>query len=558
VPISNTPKPAYIYKDGTWYPISAPVNTAANYDWTGSHVFSSAVSFEEVLKAKAGVNNFQNPAARDLAIPAPVASGTVVFVRQDALGNTINQIQYYSGGAWVNYNNIVIDEKTSSYTVALHDVDKLIKVNSTSNLEVIIPNDSTTNFAVGSRIEIGRYGTGNVTVTTPVGSGVTIRAVQNTYAIPYQYGSAVITKIAANEWWVFFSSFAVTPTPTPVAPTPTPVAPTPVAPTPVAPTPVAPTPTPVAPTPTPVAPTPVAPTPVAPTPVAPGTNSITASVLSVTSTSITVGGNYSLAGGTVANEQAEILVTANGTSSFGYSGPYNSGSSNTWEATISPLSSGTTYNLTINLAGVAQPEIYATASTSGTTSGVAPTPVAPTPVAPTPTPVAPTPVAPTPTPTAPITVWYAAGCCSNVGRITAASSSSSSAAIDALDAACPTGTLSQVNVNQGVFGTDNYPETSCSTPTPVAPTPTPVAPTPVAPTPVAPTPTPVAPTPTPVAPTPVAGTTWYCRYVELGDETTTFTQETDGSYCVPGTAAVLCSTSGYPTVNQVKATCSGL
>lgn len=205
--ISNTPKPAYIYKNGTWYPISAPVNTAANYDWTGDHDFSGPVSFEEVLAARGGINNFQNPAARDLAIPSPVANGTVVFIRQDSLGNTINQIQYYSGGTWVNYNNIVINEKTASYTVALHDVDKLIKVNSTSNLEVIIPNDSTTNFPVGSRVEIGRYGSGEVTIVTPSGSGVTIRSVQNIYSIPFQYGSAVITKIANNEWWVFFSSF---------------------------------------------------------------------------------------------------------------------------------------------------------------------------------------------------------------------------------------------------------------------------------------------------------------------------------------------------------------
>jgi hypothetical protein len=199
MPISNTPRPAYIYKDGTWYPISSPVNTAANYDWTGDHDFSSSVSFEEVLQAKAGVNNFQNPAARDSVITSP-SNGIVVFVRQDALGNTINQIQYYSSGTWINYNNIVINEKTASYTIALHDVDKLIRVNSTSNLEVTIPAEASANFPIGSRIEVMRYGTGEVSIVAASGSGVTIRSKYNNNKISVQYSGAMLTKIGSDEW----------------------------------------------------------------------------------------------------------------------------------------------------------------------------------------------------------------------------------------------------------------------------------------------------------------------------------------------------------------------
>jgi hypothetical protein len=198
--ISNTPRPAYIYNDGTWYPISSPVNTAANYDWTGDHDFSGPVSFEEVLAARGGINNFQNPAARDLAIPSPVASGTVVFIRQDSVGNTINQIQYYSGGTWINYNNIVINEKTASYTIALHDVDKLIKVNSTSNLEVTIPAQASVNFPIGSRIEVMRYGTGEVSIVVASGSGVTVRSKYNNNKISVQYSGAMLTKIGSDEW----------------------------------------------------------------------------------------------------------------------------------------------------------------------------------------------------------------------------------------------------------------------------------------------------------------------------------------------------------------------
>jgi hypothetical protein len=198
--ISNTPKPAYIYKNGTWYPISSPVNTAANYDWTGDHDFSGPVSFEEVLAARGGINNFQNPSARDTAIPSPVASGTVVFIRQDSTGNTINQIQYYSGGTWVNYSTVVINEKTLSYTIALNDVDKLIKVNSSSDLEVIIPAQASAAFPIGSRLEVIRYGTGEVSIVAASGSGVTIRSKNNNKKISVQYSGAMLTKIGSDEW----------------------------------------------------------------------------------------------------------------------------------------------------------------------------------------------------------------------------------------------------------------------------------------------------------------------------------------------------------------------
>lgn len=200
--ISSVSKVAYIYDSATstWYPTAGLASTSADYDWTGDHNFSTSVSFEEVLQAKAGVNNFQNPAARDLAIPTPVANGTAVFVRQDALGNTINQIQYYSGGTWVNYTNIVINEKTASYTIALNDVDKLIRVNSTSNLEVTIPAESSANFPIGSRVEVMRYGTGEVSIVAASGSGVTVRSKYNNNKISVQYSGAMLTKIGSNEW----------------------------------------------------------------------------------------------------------------------------------------------------------------------------------------------------------------------------------------------------------------------------------------------------------------------------------------------------------------------
>jgi hypothetical protein len=221
--ISSDPKVAYIYNQSTdtWHPVSGTSSTSADYVWTGQHQFHDSTAFEapvyfrDVLNAKAGVNNFQNPAVRDAAIVDPT-TGIVAFVRQNNSGTQINQIQYYDGTSWVNYKDIKLQEKTASYTLALTDTHNLIKVNSSSNLQVIIPSESSASFPIGTRVEVLRYGSGEVTIATPSGSGITIRSVDNIYNIPFQYGYATLTKIASAEWLVVFSSL-VKPT---VAPTP--------------------------------------------------------------------------------------------------------------------------------------------------------------------------------------------------------------------------------------------------------------------------------------------------------------------------------------------------
>lgn len=199
--ISSSSKVAYIYDSSTdtWYPTAGLASTSADYSWSGNHSFSSPVTFDSVISAKAGVNNFQNPAARNAAITSPV-NGIVVFVRQDASGNTINQIQYYSGGAWIDYNNIVIDEKTLSYTIGIPDVNKMIRMNSSSNLELTIPANSSAAIPIGSRVEVLRYGSGEVSIVAVSGSGVTIRSKNNNAKISTQYSGAMLTKIGTDEW----------------------------------------------------------------------------------------------------------------------------------------------------------------------------------------------------------------------------------------------------------------------------------------------------------------------------------------------------------------------
>ena len=102
----NSGKPTYMFQagatstDGVWYAVGAKIDTAAGYEWAGAQTFLNTVTTDATVILRDGFNNFLNPAARDAALTAPVA-GTLVFVRQDAGGSPLNQIQFYNGSAWV-------------------------------------------------------------------------------------------------------------------------------------------------------------------------------------------------------------------------------------------------------------------------------------------------------------------------------------------------------------------------------------------------------------------------------------------------------------------------
>lgn len=95
-------KPAFMYDSvgDQWYQFGGAVDTTAAYVWTGTNDFSNDVTFADAVESMEGINNFLNPAARDAALTTP-AHGTIAFIRQDAGGSTVNQLQYYNGSAWV-------------------------------------------------------------------------------------------------------------------------------------------------------------------------------------------------------------------------------------------------------------------------------------------------------------------------------------------------------------------------------------------------------------------------------------------------------------------------
>jgi len=201
--VSTSGKLAYIYDEptDTWYPVSGSASTSADYDWTGDHSFSASVSFRDVVNSKAGVNNFQNPAARDAAIPTP-QNGAVCFIREDSSGNVINQIFYYSLtlSTWVSANDVQIATKTGTYVLVASDFGKTINISSSSDTFLDIPPNSSVPLSVGTRLEVMRLGTGEVAFRE--GVGVTIRSKNSNKKLSSQYTGATLTKIGTNEWLI--------------------------------------------------------------------------------------------------------------------------------------------------------------------------------------------------------------------------------------------------------------------------------------------------------------------------------------------------------------------
>ena len=198
--ISSTSKVLYMYDEAsdTWYAAAGVANSNVPYNWTQVHTFGNVVTFNDVVRAKAGVNRFQNPSTRDSIITSP-AKGTVCFVEQTNGGTNINQVQIYNGTSWVGMlDTTTLSVKTNNYTLDISDAGQTILVNSTSNITITIPPNSSMPFATGQRLDIVRLNTGDVTIAE--GVGVTINSKNSNKKIAARYSGATLIKYDTNTW----------------------------------------------------------------------------------------------------------------------------------------------------------------------------------------------------------------------------------------------------------------------------------------------------------------------------------------------------------------------
>ena len=203
-PVSSEAKVAYIFDGTNWRPISGVASSSADYTWTGDHTFNSesTVTFETVVKNKAGINNFATTAARDSAIPSPV-TGLVCFVVQDGDGSAINDIQFYDGTRWRSSNDsAILKSKTvsaGSYTLVISDAGNSLKISESTTSTIYIPENASVAFKIGQKVEILRYGSGAVAIA-PINGNVTLNSKNSNRKIAAQYSGAVLTKVGTNEW----------------------------------------------------------------------------------------------------------------------------------------------------------------------------------------------------------------------------------------------------------------------------------------------------------------------------------------------------------------------
>jgi hypothetical protein len=198
--IDSVGKVAYIYNqsEDKWYPVAGYASTTVPYSWSGVHDFANTVSFNSVLNAKAGANNFLDPATRDSIIPLPV-NGIVAFIRQTNEGQILNQIQYYYNGSWRAYgDNAQWLIKSSNFTLSLIDSGRTIDAESSTSISVTIPLHSSVPFLVGTQIAFVQTGAGQLVFVPD--SGVTILSKNSNKKIAARYSPATLIQKSLNTW----------------------------------------------------------------------------------------------------------------------------------------------------------------------------------------------------------------------------------------------------------------------------------------------------------------------------------------------------------------------
>lgn len=122
--------------------------------------------------------------------------GTELWVRDEDV------LIRHNGTSWqvVGGPSYTINAQTgTSYGPVLSDAQNLVTLNNASPVTVTIPNDSTVNFPVGSRLDFCQLGAGQVEIDAA--GGVTLNGTPG-LLLRDQYSAASAIKLSANNWVV--------------------------------------------------------------------------------------------------------------------------------------------------------------------------------------------------------------------------------------------------------------------------------------------------------------------------------------------------------------------
>lgn len=85
----------------------------------------------------------------------------------------------------------------TAYTLALSDAGKIVTLSNAGAITLTVPAESTTNFAIGTSIDLIQLNTGQVTVAGA--AGVTVNATPG-LKLRTQYSAGTCIKTASNTW----------------------------------------------------------------------------------------------------------------------------------------------------------------------------------------------------------------------------------------------------------------------------------------------------------------------------------------------------------------------
>jgi hypothetical protein len=125
-----------------------------------------------------------------------ISASAAIDYSKLSLSNSIATTDLVSGAARAGFNS-TLRTVTSSNTLIISDLAKLIVVNSSSTANITVPADNTVNFNVGDRIDFVTINTGLVTFIA--GGGVTVNGTPG-LNLRTQYSGATLVKLATNTW----------------------------------------------------------------------------------------------------------------------------------------------------------------------------------------------------------------------------------------------------------------------------------------------------------------------------------------------------------------------